>query len=137
MKRDHRSHSKFGARCINMFVIFIVWDSFGKQGHPCHRITVSAKVMNIASSGNIRWPISRDFKLDIIKMLCTNIVPYANNKLVHSYSWLEAQNMLVQRACVNICIMSIVCIIISITKNAYVVTTDDFPPIDIDIICNH
>ena len=46
MKRDYRRHSKFCTRCINMFVIFIMWDSFGKQGqevlsHPRRHVIAS------------------------------------------------------------------------------------------------
>ena len=85
-----------------MFVIFIVWESFGKQGqevlsHPNPYVIVSPypqKISVIASSENIRCPILSDFKLDIVKGLCTSRVRYTNNNLVHWYSWLDAQNML-------------------------------------------
>ena len=59
-----------------MFVIFIVWESFGKQGqkvlsHPNPYVIVSPypkkKMSVIASSENIRCPILSDFKLDIVK----------------------------------------------------------------------
>ena len=76
MKRDHRSHSRFCTKCIDMLVIFIVRDSFGKQGqgtlsHPSLRIIASRYPQKIAlsSSENLRWSISSDFKLDFIKRL--------------------------------------------------------------------
>ena len=38
----------------------------------------------IALSGNLRWPITSDFKLDTIKRLRTGIVRYTNNKFIYA-----------------------------------------------------
>ena len=111
MKRDHRSHSKFCATCINMFVIFIMWDSFGKRGqevlsHPDPHAIASPYPQKwvLSSSGNIRWPISSDFKLDSIKRLCTCILCYTNNIfVVRWYAVDDASRRLHLERCDNSC----------------------------------
>ena len=51
---------------------------------------LSHKINTIASSGNFRWPISIDFKLDTTKRLCIGGVRYISNRWVQLNPWLNA-----------------------------------------------
>ena len=61
------------------------------QPYCCWNRMLSHPTMNVtASSGNLQRPSLSDFKLDTTKRLCTGVVLYTTNKMVHSYSWLNA-----------------------------------------------
>ena len=73
-----------------MFVIFIVWDSFGKQGqevlsHPNPHVIVSAKNECNRTIGKYSMSAFERFQARHCKKasVCTSIFRYTNNKLVH------------------------------------------------------